>query len=90
MCIFAHGARFGGHALYVKDRRLHYVYDFVGSLEQMVVADEDIATGDDQILSASFDKKGEDPPGVASGTLTLYHGDKEVGAARSRRSPASS
>src|SRR6516162_3141494 len=27
--LFAHGARFGGHALYVKDNRLHYVYSFV-------------------------------------------------------------
>ena len=77
--LFAHGARFGGHALYVKDHRLHYVYDFVGSLEQIVTADEDVPTGDDQILSASFDKQGEDPPGVANGTLSLYHGDKKVG-----------
>ena len=30
--LFAHGSRFGGHALYVKDNRLHYVYSFVGSL----------------------------------------------------------
>ena len=37
--LFAHGARFGGHALYVKDNRLHYVYNFVGMLEQKIVAD---------------------------------------------------
>ena len=37
--LFAHGSRFGGHALYVKDNRLHYVYSFVGSLEQKIVAD---------------------------------------------------
>ena len=37
--LFAHGARFGGHALYVKDNRLHYVYNCVGSLEQKIVAD---------------------------------------------------
>ena len=29
--LFAHGSLFGGHALYVKDDRLHYVYNFVGS-----------------------------------------------------------
>ena len=29
--LFAHGSRFGGHALYVKDNRLHYVNNFVGS-----------------------------------------------------------
>ena len=28
--IFAQGSRFGGHALFVKDRKLHYVYNFLG------------------------------------------------------------
>ena len=28
--IFAHGSRFGGHALFIKDRKLHYVYNFLG------------------------------------------------------------
>ncbi|MBV6508596.1 MAG: hypothetical protein JJLCMIEE_01661 [Acidimicrobiales bacterium] len=28
--LLAHGSRHGGHALYVKDRRLHYVYNFLG------------------------------------------------------------
>src|SRR5213075_2872866 len=66
--LFAHGARFGGHALYVKNRRLHYVYDFVGSLEQKVVSTEDIPTGEKVLLAASFEKTGENPPGVANGT----------------------
>ena len=29
-CIFAHGSRFGGHALFIKDRKLWYVYNFLG------------------------------------------------------------
>jgi hypothetical protein len=85
--LFAHGARFGGHALYVKDNRLHYVYDFVGSLVQTVVADQDLPTGQDLLLSASFDKDGEDPPGVATGILSLYHGDKKVGETRIKTQP---
>jgi arylsulfatase len=28
--IFAHGSRFGGHTLFIKDRKLHYVYNFLG------------------------------------------------------------
>ena len=28
--LFSHGSRFGGHSLYVKDNRLHYVNSFVG------------------------------------------------------------
>ena len=85
--LFAHGARFGGHALYVKDNRLHYVYSFVGSFEQKVVADTDLPTGENLILSASFDKDGENPPGVATGILSLYHADKKVGEARIKTQP---
>jgi arylsulfatase A-like enzyme len=85
--LFAHGARFGGHALYCKDNRLHYVYSFVGTFEQKVVATEDLPTGENLILSASFAKDGEDPPGVATGILSLYHGDHKVGEARIRTQP---
>jgi hypothetical protein len=77
--LFAHGSRFGGHALYIKDDRLHYVYNFVGSLEQKIVATEDIPVGEQLILSASFDKDAENPPGVATGILSLYHGERKVG-----------
>jgi arylsulfatase len=85
--LFAHGARFGGHALYIRDDRLRYVYNWVGMLEQKVVADVDLPTGEGLILSAAFEKDGEDPPGVATGILTLYHGDEAVGAARIRTQP---
>jgi arylsulfatase A-like enzyme len=85
--LFAHGSRFGGHTLYVKDNRLHYVYNFVGSLEQKIVGSEDVPVGEQLILSASFDKDGEDPPGVATGILSLYHGGIKVGEGRIRTQP---
>jgi arylsulfatase A-like enzyme len=85
--LFAHGSRFGGHALYVKDNRLHYVYNFVGMAEQYVVATEDMPTGDKLVLSASFDKAGEDPPGVATGRLTLWHDEKKVGEGQIKTQP---
>jgi arylsulfatase len=78
--LFAHGNRFGGHGLYIKDNRLHYVNNFVGSEEQMIVGSEDVPTGEDLILSASFEKQGQEPI-CATGTLSLYHGDKKVGEA---------
>jgi arylsulfatase A-like enzyme len=28
--IFAHGSRFGGHTLFIKDKKLYYVYNFLG------------------------------------------------------------
>jgi arylsulfatase len=85
--LFAHGSPFGGHALYVKDNRLHYVYSFVGINETRIVATEDLPTGDGLILSASFDKAGEDPPGVATGTLSLWYDDKKVGEGALKTQP---
>src|SRR6266496_417773 len=76
--LFALGSRFGGHALYVKDNRLHYVNSFVGSVEQKIVASEDIPTGENVLLSASFDKDGQEPDS-ATGILSLYHADRKVG-----------
>jgi formylglycine-generating enzyme required for sulfatase activity len=81
--LFAIGARFGGHALYIKDNRLHYVNSFVGSDEQMIVGSEDVPTGEKLILSASFEKDGQEPD-HATAVLSLYHGDRKVGEDRIR------
>ena len=86
--LFAHGSRFGGHALYVKDNRLHYVYSFVGSLHQTIVAEQELPeAGQNLILSAAFEKDGEDPPGLSFGTLSLYHGDVKVGEGQIKTQP---
>jgi arylsulfatase len=85
--LLAHGSRFGGHSLYVRGRRLHYVNSFVGITEQRVDATEDLPTGTHVLLSASFEKTGEEPPGTASGTLSLFHGDKKVGEGHIRVQP---
>jgi arylsulfatase len=82
--LFAHGARFGGHALYVKDRKLKYVYNFVGDEEQIVESAEPLPTGH-VIVSASFEREGDSMP--AEGTLTLHMGDREVGQGRIRTQP---
>ena len=79
--LFAMGARFGGHALYVKNNRLHYVNSYIGSIEQKIDGTEDIPTGENLLLSASFDKDGDDPQ-FATGILSLYHGDHKVGEGR--------
>jgi arylsulfatase len=36
--IFAHGSRFGGHSLFIKDKKLYYVYNFLGIIEQQLVS----------------------------------------------------
>jgi arylsulfatase len=82
--LLAQGARFGGHALYIKDRKLKYVYNWVGELEQIVESEEVLPTGH-VVLSASFEKDGDTMP--TEGTLTLHVGDKTVGEGRIRTQP---
>ncbi|HME02480.1 MAG TPA: arylsulfatase, partial [Solirubrobacteraceae bacterium] len=85
--LFAQGSHFGGHALYIKENRLHYAYNFVGSIVTTVVAGRELPTGENLILSASFEKDGEDPPGVATGILSIYHADEKVGEERIKTQP---
>ncbi len=82
--LFSHGARFGGHALYVKDRKLKYVYNFVGSMEQVVEAEREIPTGP-VTLGASFVREGDAMP--TTGTLSLYIGEEKVGEGRITTQP---
>jgi arylsulfatase A-like enzyme len=74
--LFSHGARFGGHALYVKDHKLKYVYNFVGSNEQTIESTREVPTGQ-VLLSAAFAKEGDGMP--TTGTLSLFINDEKVG-----------
>jgi arylsulfatase A-like enzyme len=74
--LFSHGARFGGHALYVKDRKLKYVYNFVGSNEQTIESTKEVPTGE-VVLSAAFVKENDELP--TTGTLSLFINDEKVG-----------
>jgi arylsulfatase A-like enzyme len=76
--IFAHGSRFGGHALYMKDGKLHYVYNWLGDIEQKISSSKPVLAGA-STLSAIFTKEGENPPHVANGTLAIYINDEKVG-----------
>ena len=80
--LFAHGGVAGGHSLYLKDRRLRYTFNWVGTHLQEIVADADITPGR-HVFTAEFTVKGknEDPamPGFA-GTLNLYIDDQQVGS----------
>jgi len=77
--LIAQGSRFGGYALYVKDGKLKFVYNFVGEFDQIVESAEPIPVGE-VVLSASFAREGDALP--AEGTLTLHVGDRAVGEGR--------
>jgi arylsulfatase len=74
--LFACGGRFGGHSLYLKDRRLHYVYNLLGQEEQKISSPEPLQTGH-MTLGVDFTKTGRDGP-FPSGTATLHVNDEPV------------
>jgi arylsulfatase len=84
--IFAHGSRFGGHALYMKDGRLHYTYNWLGITEQKISSSQSVPSGA-STLSAIFTKEEENPPHVANGTLAIYLNDEKVGEGKIKTQP---
>ncbi|MFN8519854.1 MAG: arylsulfatase [Chloroflexota bacterium] len=82
--LFSHGARFGGHSLYIKDGKLKYAYNFAGMFAQEVVSSSDVPTGQ-HVLSAAFVREGSDMP--THGTVTLYVDDQAVGSAEIKTQP---
>ena len=76
--IFAHGSRFGGHALFIKDRKLHYVYNFLGIKPEQKFVSEPLAPGKHAVgVEFRRDKSGR--YGESLGTTRLYV-DDEVAA----------
>jgi len=75
--IFAHGSRFGGHSLFIKDQKLWYVYNFLGiTPEQQFVSDK-LKPGK-YVLGMEFKKEKTGQYGEAYGTTTLYVNEKPV------------
>jgi arylsulfatase A-like enzyme len=83
--LFAHGCRFGGHALYIKDGKLKYDYNYVGEVDQFVEANKSIPTGDCR-LSARFEKDASDAM-PTTGTLSLYYDQEKVGEGKIKTQP---
>ncbi len=78
--LFAHGGVGGGHSLYVHDGYFHYVYNWLGERIEKITSDVEVSTGK-HVVTAEFQKTGDDAStGSATGTLTLYVDDQEVGA----------
>jgi arylsulfatase A-like enzyme len=82
--LFAHGHVFGGHALYIKDGKLKYVYNFLGENEQTITSSADVPTGK-CVLGVEFLKekyvaiRNSPTPNQCVGTATMYINDQKVG-----------
>jgi arylsulfatase A-like enzyme len=76
--IFAHGSRFGGHTLFIKDHKLHYVYNFLGiPPEQHFVSSEELKPGK-YTFGMEFTKQSNGPHGESVGSMKLYVNDNVV------------
>jgi arylsulfatase len=75
--IFAHGSRFGGHSLFIKDRRLHYVYNFLGIAPEQKFVSEPLIPGK-HALGVAFVREKSGPHGESLGKALLYVDDRIV------------
>lgn len=74
--IFAHGSRFGGHSLFIKDHKLYYVYNFLGITQQQFVSS--VLKPGKYTLGMSFTREKAGEHNESIGVTKLYVNDKEV------------
>ncbi|WP_419656147.1 arylsulfatase [Desulfosarcina variabilis] len=80
--VIAQGGRFGGWALYVKDGKPAYDYNFLGMQRFTVSADESLKPGKSTIrFDFAYDGGGQGKGGMG----TLYINDRKVGHGRIER-----
>ena len=84
--IFAHGSRFGGHSLFIKDRKLHYVYNFLGIKPEQTFVSPELKPGK-YTLGMEFirEKAGEHHESL--GKTTLYVNEAVVADGPMRTQP---
>jgi arylsulfatase len=76
--IFATGARFGGHALFIKERKVYYVYNFLGVDEQKFVSSEPLKPGK-YVFGVEFAKQGQGEHHETLGHTKLWVNDTVAG-----------
>jgi arylsulfatase len=74
--IFAHGSRFGGHSLFIKDHKLYYVYNFLGITEQKLVSG--VLKAGKYTVGMEFNREKSGEHFESIGTMQLYVNDKAV------------
>jgi hypothetical protein len=75
--IFAHGSRFGGHALFIADGKLHYVYNFLGIKPEQTFVSQKLTPGK-YTLGMEFIRESAGPNHESLGKTKLYVDDKVV------------
>jgi hypothetical protein len=85
--IFAHGSRFGGHSLFIKNRKLHYVYNFLGiKPEQQFTSSQELSPGR-YTLGMEFTREGAGQYHESLGQTKLYINDQVVATGPMKTQP---
>lgn len=75
--IFAHGSRFGGHSMFIKDKKLYYVYNFLGIKPEQQFISAELKPGKYTFgMEFTREKAGEHHESV--GKTKLYVNDRVV------------
>lgn len=86
--IFAHGSRFGGHSLFLKDNKLYYVYNFLGiEPEQVFESSVQLKPGK-YTFGMEFERTGTGDKGETLGETKLYIDGEAVASGKMRTQPA--
>ncbi len=75
--IFAHGSRFGGHAMFLKDHKLYYTYNFLGIGDEQQFVSNGIEPGR-YVFGLEFRKEKLGKYKESHGTTRMYINDKVV------------
>ncbi|GJM29838.1 MAG: putative arylsulfatase AtsA [Cyclobacteriaceae bacterium] len=86
--IFAHGSRFGGHSLFVKNRKLYYVYNFLGiKPEQVFISNKSLTPGS-YTVGMEFTRESAGEYGESMGSTKLYIDEEVVAEGPMKTQPA--
>jgi arylsulfatase len=75
--IFAHGSRFGGHTLFIKNKKLYYVYNFLGIKPEQKFVSPELKPGK-YTLGVEFIRDKAGKYGESLGKTTMYVNEKIV------------
>lgn len=85
--IFAHGSRFGGHSLFIKDHKLYYVYNFLGIAPEQVLVSKKLKPGK-YTLGAEFIREKAGEHAESFGNAKLYVNETVVAEGPWKTQPA--
>ena len=85
--LFAHGSRFGGHSLFIKDNKLYYVYNFLGIQPEQTFVSSATLTPGKHTLGFEFTRESTGKNGEQIGKGALYVDGKKVADGPMRTQP---